>query len=127
MLAERQWRAPFWRCDQLVGMGNVRQIMGGEDQRLRKAPVLGLVCIGVLLEFREILAVEIGRRDRLFHVGSGQLAFVLGARLGIDELQPFTFRQMDAAILSKSPRRQKQSSPETTLSPAWPPTLAAQL
>ena len=50
--------------DELVGVGGVRQVVGGEDQGLGEAAVPLLVLEGVLLEFLEDLAVGVGRGDR---------------------------------------------------------------
>ena len=57
------------QVDELVGVRGVRQVVGGEDQRLREAAVLGLVLVGVALELLEDLAVGVGRGDLALDLG----------------------------------------------------------
>ena len=78
--------------DELVGVRGVRQVVGGEDQRLGEAAVLALVLVGVLLDLLEDLAVGVGRGDLALDLGGVELPLVLqqvellAAGLGVDQL-----------------------------------------
>ena len=88
--------------DQLVGVGGVRHVVGGEDQRLGEAAVLLLVLQGVLLDLFEDLAVGIGRGDRPLDLGGVELPLVLqvvelfGPRLGIDHADQLALLEENA-------------------------------
>lgn len=53
------------KVDQLVGVRDVRQVVGGEDQGLGEAPELLLVLRGMGLQLFEDLAIGVWRRDLL--------------------------------------------------------------
>ncbi len=65
--------------DQLVGVRGVRQVVGGEDQRLGEAAVALLVLVGVLLDLFEDLAVGVGDGDLALDLGGVEAAARLPA------------------------------------------------
>ena len=90
-------------------MGGVRQVVGGEDQRLGEAAVALLVLVGVLLDLLQDLAVRVGGGDLALDLGRVevplvlQLVQLLAAGLGIDLLDALALLQEDAVHADVGP------------------------
>ena len=64
------------KVHKLVGVRRVRQVIGGEDQRLREATILFFVIFSPLLYFFENLLVGIGRCDLALDLRAVKLTFI---------------------------------------------------
>lgn len=80
-------------------MRGMRQIVSGEDERLRKPAEALLVFVGVLLQLRDYLEIRVGRGDFGFDLSGRELAFVF------QEVELFESVGLDRSLRPVDPRR----------------------
>ena len=61
---------------ELVGVGPVRQVLAGEDERLREASVLALMLVGIALDLLQDAVVGVRHVDLLLNVGGREGALI---------------------------------------------------